>query len=50
MKQAERHPEFPLRDAMRRQECRSLAVAERDRTGFVEQQHVDVAGSFNCTT
>ena len=39
--------EFVLLDAGRRQEGRSLAVAERDGAGLVEQQHVDVAGRLD---
>ena len=35
--------ELGLLDAWHRQELRGLAVAERDRAGLVEQQHVDVA-------
>ena len=34
-------------DARRRDERRRLAVAERDRAGLVEQQHVDVAGRLD---
>ena len=34
-------------DAGRRQEGTRLAVAERDRAGLVEQQHVDVAGRLD---
>jgi hypothetical protein len=36
-----------LRDAGRRPEIRRLPVAERDRAGLVEQEHVDVARSFD---
>ena len=36
-----------LLDAGHRQELRRLAVAERDRAGLVEQQHVDVAGGLD---
>ena len=32
-----------IRNAGRRMEGRGLAIAERDRAGLVEQQHVDVA-------
>ena len=34
-------------DARRRHERERLAIAERDRAGLVEQQHVDVAGRFD---
>ena len=33
--------------ARRRHEFRSLAVAQRDRSGLIEQQSVHVAGSFD---
>ena len=36
-----------LGDARHRDELRRLAVAERDRAGLVEQQHVDVAGRLD---
>ena len=39
--------QFLLVDAGRRMERRRLAVAERDRAGLVEQQHVDVAGRLD---
>ena len=32
----------------RRNEFNSLAIAERDGAGLVEQQRVDVAGCFDC--
>ena len=35
------------RDARHRDELRRLPVAERDRAGLVEQQHVDVAGRLD---
>ena len=31
-----------------RDELDGLAVAQRDRAGFVQQQHVDVAGRFDA--
>ena len=34
-------------DAIGGNEFHRLAVAHRDRAGFVEQQHVDVAGGFD---
>ena len=37
----------PSLDAGHRDERRRLAVAERDRAGLVEQQHVDVAGGLD---
>ena len=39
--------EVALGDAGRRDEGRRLAVAERDRAGLVEQQHVHVAGGLD---
>ena len=40
--------ELLLRNATRRRpELRGLAVAQRDRSGLVEQQHVDVASGFD---
>ena len=39
--------ELALADAGAAEERRRLAVAERDRSGLVEQQHVDVAGGFH---
>ena len=39
--------ELALVDARRRDELRRLPVAERDRAGLVEQEHVDVAGRLD---
>ena len=39
--------QFDLLDARHRDELRGLAVAEGDRAGLVEQQHVDVAGRLH---
>ena len=36
-----------LRHARRGKEFRGLAIAERDRAGLVEQQHIHVAGGFD---
>ena len=39
--------ELLLADAVHRDELGGLAVAERDRAGLVQQQHVDVAGGLD---
>ena len=39
--------ELALLDARRRDELGRLPVAERDRAGLVEQEHVDVAGRLD---
>ena len=39
--------QLELLDARHRQELRRLAVAERDRAGLVQQEHVDVAGGLD---
>ena len=39
--------ELGLGDAGHRDELRGEAVADRDRAGLVEQQHVDVAGGLD---
>ena len=42
--------QLALGDARRRMELRRLPVAERDRAGLVEQQHVHVACGFDRPT
>jgi len=39
--------QFFLRDARRGDKLGRFAIAERDRAGLIEQQHVDVAGRFH---
>ena len=39
--------ELALLDAVDREELGGLPVAERDRAGLVEQEHVDVAGGLD---
>ena len=39
--------ELRLGDAGRGNECGRLAVAQRDRAGLVEQQHIHVAGRLH---
>ncbi len=45
--QLRRVSQFPLRNAVKRQELNGLAIAQRDSSGFVKQQSIHIAGSLH---